>query len=312
MKRVRAYAPATVGNVSCGFDVFGLAVERPGDEVEVVLRDEPGVVMTGIEGDVGHLLPMEADRNTAGVAVKAFLDHIGFDRGVGIRLFKGMPLGSGMGSSAASACAGLWAANVLVGSPLSKEELLPFAVRAEAVACGSGHADNVGPSLLGGFVLVRRAVPLDVVSLPVPEAARWVLVHPDVVVNTAEARQRMRSEVALGDVVTQLGNVGSFLAGMLTGDIRRMGDSMEDVIAEPARGAMIPCFGEAKRAALEAGALGCGISGSGPSMIALADCDDVATAVGDAMGRVFTGAGIAWDVFVSGTNVDGARVVFEE
>jgi homoserine kinase len=312
MKRVRAYAPATVGNVSCGFDVFGLAVERPGDEVDVVLRDEPGVVMTGIEGEFGHLLPMEADRNTAGVAVGAFLESIGFDRGVGIRLFKGMPLGSGMGSSAASACAALWAANRLVGSPLSKQELLPFAVRAEEVACGAGHADNVSPSLLGGFVLIRRTEPLDVVSLPVPEAARWVLIHPDVVVNTAEARRRMRSEVALGDVVTQLGNVGSFLAGMLTGDVRRMGDSMEDVIAEPARGAMIPCFGEAKRAALEAGALGCGISGSGPSMVALADNDETAEAVGAAMGRVFAEAGIAWNVYVSGTNVAGARIVLEE
>ncbi len=312
MKRVRAYAPATVGNVSCGFDVFGLAVERPGDEVEVVLRDEPGVVMTGIEGEFGHLLPMEADRNTAGVAVKAFLESIGFEKGVGIRLFKGMPLGSGMGSSAASACAALWAANRLVGSPLTKEALLPFAVKAEEVACGAGHADNVGPSLLGGFVLVRRTEPLDVLNLPVPEKARWVLIHPDVVVNTAEARRRMKPEIGLRDVVTQLGNAASFLAGMLTGDIRRMGDSLEDVIAEPTRGAMIPCFGEAKKAALEAGALGCGISGSGPSMFALANSREAGEAIGAAMGKVFTEAGIEWEVYVSGTNVDGARIVFEE
>lgn len=309
---MRAYAPATIGNVSCGFDVFGLAVERPGDEVEVTLRDEPGVVMLGIEGDVADLLPMAAEKNTASVAVAAFLAHIGFDKGIGIRLFKGMPLGSGMGSSAASACAALWAANVLVGSPLSKEELLPFAVQAEAVACGSGHADNVAPSLLGGFVLVRRTEPLDVVKLPVPEAARWVLIHPDVVVNTAEARRRMRSEIALCDVVRQLGNAGSFLAGMLTGDIRRMGDSLEDVIAEPARGPMIPCFDEAKAAALQAGALGCGISGSGPSMFALTDKEKTAQAVGAAMGRVFTAAGIGWDWYVSGTNAAGVRVVSEE
>ncbi len=311
-KIVRAYAPATIGNVSCGFDVFGLAVERPGDEVEVTLRDEPGVVMLGIEGEFARSLPMEASKNTAGVAVSAFLAHTGIERGIGIRLFKHMPLGSGMGSSAASACAALWAANRIVGSPLTKEALLPFALQAEEVACGAGHADNAAPSLLGGFVLVRRTTPLDVVRLPVPEQVYWVLIHPDVVVNTAEARRRMKSEIRLSDAVAQMGNATSFLAGMLKGDIRRMGDSLEDVIAEPVRGPMIPCFDTARQAALAAGALGCGISGSGPSLFAMADGEVAAETIGASMGTVFSEAGIGWQLYVSKTNSEGARIVFEE
>src|SRR5690349_8580450 len=188
MKRVKAIAPATVANVSCGFDVFGFAVEQPGDEVEMELTKEPGVVIKKIIGDHGRL-PLDANKNTAGVAVLEFLRSIDSKHGIEITLKKNLPLGSGMGSSAASSVAALVAVNHLLGEPYLKKELLPFAMEAERVACGSAHADNVAPSLLGGFVLIRGYKPLDVVSIPTPENLFCTLIHPNMELKTEDSRQ---------------------------------------------------------------------------------------------------------------------------
>ncbi len=206
MKSVKAIAPATVANVSCGFDIFGFAVEAPADEVILTLKKEPGVVIKTITGDGGRL-PMESDRNTSGVAVEAFLREIESDQGVEIVLNKKLPLGSGMGSSAASSVAALVAINHLLDEPYSREQLLPFAMEAERIACGSAHADNVAPSLLGGFVLIRGYEPLDVAKIPTPANLYCTLVHPHLELKTSDSRRVLKSSIPLKDAVTQWGNI---------------------------------------------------------------------------------------------------------
>src|SRR5687768_4795228 len=254
MKTVNAYAPATVANVSCGFDVFGFAVEKPGDEVTLTLTDKSGVVIKKIEGDGGRL-PMEADKNTAGVAVLAFLKAIESNQGVEIILKKNLPLGSGMGSSAASSVAALVGINFLMNEPFAKKDLLPFAMEAERVACGSAHADNVGPSLLGGFVLIRGYDPLDVVSIPTPQVF-CTLVHPHLELKTEDSRQVLRHNIPLKDAVAQWDNIAGLVAGLMKPDYSLIGRSLHDVIAEPVRSLLIPGFYKMKEVAVSSGALG--------------------------------------------------------
>ena len=197
MNYIKAFAPATVANVACGFDIFGFALDEPGDTIELWKRDTPGVVITNITGDGGRL-PREASRNAATVVMLKFLEHIGSQQGIEVVLHKNMPLGSGMGSSAASSVVGIFAINELLGRPLTRMELLPFAMEGERIACGAAHADNVGPSLLGGFVVIRSYNPLDVFKLPVPSELYCTLVHPDVEVNTKDARYILRNEDIAG------------------------------------------------------------------------------------------------------------------
>ncbi|KAB7727022.1 homoserine kinase [Rudanella paleaurantiibacter] len=309
MEKISVFAPATVANVACGFDIFGFAVDSPGDVVELTRRDTPGVRITDIIGDGGRL-PREAARNTAGISIQRFLQHIDrTDIGVDVLLTKQMPLGSGLGSSAASAVAGVFAINELLGRPLQTIELLPFAMEGERIACGSAHADNVGPSLLGGFVVVRSYSPLDVIKLDTPAGMFATLVHPDIEVNTKDARFILKNEVSLKNAITQMGNVAGLVAGLLKPDYDLISRSMVDVIIEPVRSILIPQFGEVKQAALDSGALGCSISGSGPSMFAL--CRDLATAerVGQAMQQAFLAVGITSEAYVSEINRQGPRVI---
>ncbi|MFM8347930.1 MAG: homoserine kinase [Bacteroidota bacterium] len=303
---VRAFAPATVANVVCGFDVFGFAVQEPGDTVSLQWSTSPGVHITAIHGD-GGLLPLEAERNTAGVAIIEFLRQAGIDRGVTMEVTKGLPLGSGMGSSAASSVAALVAINELTGCNLSRAELLPFAMEAERIACGSAHADNAAPGLLGGFVLVRSYEPLDVVSIPFPERLRCVLVHPDLELKTRDARRVLRQTLSLSDATRQWGNTAGLVAGLIKGDLGLVGRSMEDKVAEPVRSLLIPGYAQVRQAALGAGAIGCGISGSGPTMFAL--CEDHADSVGEAMVQAFRTVGLSGTVFHSKLNPAGAALI---
>jgi len=308
MKTVRAYAPATVANVSCGFDVFGFAVDQPGDEVELVLNKTTDVTIRRIEGDGGRL-PLEAMKNTAGVAVNAFLKALDSRQGVEITLFKNLPLGSGMGSSAASSVAALVGINHLLGEPFTKKELLPFAMEAERVACGSAHADNVAPSLLGGFVLIRGYSPLDVVSIPTPPELFCTLVHPQLELKTEDSRQVLKTSVSLKDAITQWGNIAGLVAGLMKPDFGLISRSLKDVIAEPVRSLLIPGFDEMKARAAEAGALGCGISGSGPTLFALSTEKQLACNVGKAIQEQFEKLKLKSEVYISRINDRGAKVI---
>ena len=307
MKTVRAFAPATVANVSCGFDIFGFAVESPGDEVTLTLTGTPGVRITKIEGDDGRL-PVSPDKNTAGVAVQAFLQAMDSNLGVDIHLKKNLPLGSGMGSSAASSVAALVAINQLTGNRLDKRSLLPFAMEAERIACGSAHADNVAPSLLGGFVLIRGYDPLDVVNIPVPDLY-CTLVHPQLELNTQDSRQVLRMNISLRDAVTQWGNIAGLVAGLMKPDYELISRSLKDVIAEPIRSLLIPGFDRIKEKAREAGALGAGISGSGPTIFALSTREETAHQVGATIGEEFGKIRLHSEVYVSPINPKGAMVL---
>jgi homoserine kinase len=305
---VRSWAPATVANVAAAFDVLGFALSNPGDIVIARRRKEPGVVLRTITGDDGQL-PLEPEHNTATAAVIAYLDAVNANDGVEVELEKGLPLCSGLGGSAASSAAALIAVNSLYGDPLSTEELLPFAIKAESVACGVGHADNAAPSLLGGCCLIRSTVPLDVVSLPVPEGLACALVHPHCEVRTADARKVLRGRVSLAQAVEQWGNVAGLVAGLCLGDLALLGRSINDVVIEPTRSLLIPGFDKVKAAALAAGALGCSISGSGPTMFALAEDMIRAEDIGAVMAEAFADIGLDSDVYVSEVGTQGAHVV---
>lgn len=307
-KTVRAYAPASIGNVSCGFDVMGLAVDAPGDEVIITLNDSGRVTIKTIEGDNGKL-PLLAEENTAGVAVIEYLKSIDSTQGAEITLIKNLPLGSGMGSSAASAVAAVVAINHVMGNRLPKKELLPFVMQAEFVACGSAHADNAAPSLLGGLILIRDNHPLDIIEIPTPDELMCVLVHPHVEVKTRDARQVLKQSVPLKDAITQWGNTAALVAGMMKPDYELIGRSLQDVIAEPVRSVLIPGFHSIKSKAVEAGALGCGISGSGPTMFAFCNGQTIAERVGEAMQQQFLIVGLQSEVYASKVNREGARII---
>jgi homoserine kinase len=308
MKSIKAIAPATVANVSCGFDIFGFAVEAPADEVIVTLTDRPGVVIKQITGDDGRL-PLDTNKNTSGVAVQAFLNEIKSDLGAEIVLHKKLPLGSGMGSSAASSVAALVAINHLHENPFTREQLLPFAMEAERIACGSAHADNVAPSLLGGFVLIRSYSPLDVTKIPTPAGLYCTLVHPHMELKTEDSRRVLKSSIQMRDAIIQWGNIAGLVVGLMKPDYGLITRSLQDVIAEPIRSVLIPGFDAIKAISLKQGALGSGISGSGPTIFSLSTELETAQKVGEEIQRQFVNMKLKSDVFVSKINQAGARIV---
>ena len=265
---VHVFAPATSANFICGYDVLGLALNEPGDEVLLKRVDEPGIKITKITGDQG-LLPTDPNKNTVSACVKMILDFLGKKNyGIEIELHKKMPIGSGLGSSAASTIAGLFAINQLLGEPLSKNELLPFALKGEELACGHGHADNVAPSLLGGITLIRSYNPLDVINLPVPKELCCSIIFPHVEVQTRAARQILKNKIELKDAVSQWGNIAGLITGLFNEDYELISRSLEDKLIEPTRSILIPEFEAMKKIAKEEKVLGFGISGSGPSVVA--------------------------------------------
>lgn len=304
---VHVFAPATVANVACGFDTLGFALLRPGDDVMVRFGQSPGLTIRQIKGDQGKL-PLEPEKNTAGVAALALMQHLGVVQGIEMDIHKGIPIGSGLGSSACSAVAGALAINELMGRPLSRENLLPFALKGEAIASGGDiHADNVGPCLLGGMVLVRSNRDLDTIQLPVPERLYAAVVLPELEILTSEARSMLRKEIPMHDAVTQWGNLGGMVAGIMQADYALMGRSLQDVIAEPYRSALIPGFYRVKQAALNAGALGCSISGAGPAVFALCEGDVTAFQVGIAMQQAFADEQVTSERIISSINPLGAQ-----
>jgi len=306
---IAAYAPATVSNVACGFDVLGFALDEPGDVVMAAPSDTPGVTILDIVGDGGRLT-RDPRKNTAGAAVEALLAHLQTTRGVALTIHKGLPLESGIGSSGASAVAAVVAANELLGRPVTPDVLLACAMAGEQAGCGAAHPDNVAPSLLGGFVLARNVHPPDVVQLPVPEGLACALLHPHLSVHTGAARALMGDTVPLTDAVRQWANLGALVAALFTSDRALLSRSLVDVVAEPKRAGLVPGFYDIKNAAIDAGALGCSLSGSGPSLFALATSMDVAREAGAAMQRAFSRhSDVGSDLFVSLVGRAGARVV---
>jgi homoserine kinase len=305
---VTAFAPATVSNVGCGFDVLGFALEAPGDEV--VARFAPaGVRIEDITGDGGRL-PRDAARNTASVAALALLTKIGERRGVSLSVHKGLPLSSGLGGSAASAAAAVVAVDALMGAQSSIDTLIACALEGERLGAGSAHADNIAPSICGGFVLVRRPSPPDVLRLPVPAGLTAVVVHPDLEIETAKARALLGDTVPLADAIRQWANLGALVDGLHRGDFAVIGRALEDTIAEPRRASLIPGLALIKRAAVDAGALGCGISGSGPSLFALCASPDIASHVALAMtAAVRRSIGGDPHTYISPIAARGARIL---
>jgi homoserine kinase len=307
-KSVKAFAPATVANVCCGFDILGFAVDNPGDEVILTLREDNEVLIKSIVGDGGKL-PLDSSKNTASVAIKSLLNKLNIEQGVDIELFKNLPLGSGMGSSAASGVAALVGMNQLLGNPCTREELIIHAMESERIACGSAHADNVAPSLLGGFVLVREYNPLDVIKIPSTPDLFCTLVHPHIELKTEDSRKVLKPALPLKDVVTQSGNVAALMLGLMKPDFSLIGRSLKDVIAEPVRSVFIPGFDHSREVAVKTGALGFGISGSGPTVFAISTDNDSARKVGESINKEFLKYGLDSEVYVSKINQEGARII---
>ena len=303
---IKVFAPATVANVAVGFDILGFALEKPGDEIIARFSDTPGLKITKITGAEGKL-PLDVHKNTAGVAALKLLEYLGEEqRGIELEIHKKMPFGSGLGSSAASAAGAVMAVNELLRRPLDKRALLPFAVLGEQVADGAYHADNVAPSLIGGMILIRSNETLDVHRLPVPAGIHATVVYPHVEILTKDARDVLSNTVSLKQCIHQTGNMAGLVVGLYQSDLELIGRSLNDVIIEPQRALLIPHFHEVKERALKAGALGCSISGAGPSIFALSANSRVAEEVGQAMKRVFDRAGIRNDLFISPINQEGA------
>lgn len=308
-KEVRVFAPATVANVAVGFDILGFALQAPGDEVVARQTDGQGVRISRITGDEGKL-PLEAEKNTAGYAALRLLEQLGQSKiGVELEIHKKMPFGSGLGSSAASAAAGVMAVNALLGMPLPKLDTLHCAVLGEQIADGAYHADNVAPALLGGMVLIRANEGLDVHNLPIPAELHVAVAYPHVSILTKDAREVLSPTTTLPQSIRQCGNLGGLIVGLYESDYALIGRSLQDVIIEPQRAQLITGFAEVKQAALQAGALGCSISGAGPSVFALCKGATLAKAAGEAMQRSFQQRAIPCDLYVSPINREGAKLI---
>jgi homoserine kinase len=307
---VTAFAPASIGNVGVGFDMLGLALAGAGDTVSARRRPEKGVVVAAAldpEGAPHAELSTDPDKNTASIAAAELWRSASAPGGLELVIRKGIPLQSGMGSSAASAVAAVVAANTLLEKPYDSSELLRFALKGETYASGNLHADNVAPSLFGGLVFCPPTRLPQTVSLGVPRGMSSVLLHPDLKVDTAKARRRLAKNCTMEQWVTQQGYLATFILGCERNDHRMISESLRDVIIEPQRAASVPCFPYVRDAALRAGAAGCSLSGSGPSIFALC-ADAIAVAVADEMEEACRGAGLDCESWISPMNSPGALV----
>ena len=324
MNEIKIFCPATIANLNCGFDVLGLCLDGIGDEMIVRKVSQKGIKITKI---VGADLPFETEKNVAGVAALAILgalkkdgnkyvsyesnnvNYIEIDCGFEIEIYKNLKLGSGIGSSSASAAGAVFGINELLGKPFSRSQLVEFAMKGEVVASGSEHADNVAPCLLGGFTLVCGYKPLHVEQIISPADLFAVVLHPHIEVKTSDARAVLQPMISLKNAITQTGNLGGFIAGLYTNNYELMARSMQDVIIEPMRKHLIPNFDLVKNSALENGALGAGISGAGPSIFALCKGKTSAEKVALAMTNSFNTTTILFDVHISKINKIGTRIL---
>ena len=307
---ITAFAPASIGNVAVGFDMLGLALTNVGDRVQARRTDGANVSLAevrGLDGEIHPYLSNNAQENTASIAAQAFWNDHGDTGGVELKVHKGVPLQSGMGSSAASAVAAVVAVNALLKTPLPTEALLTYALEGEKYASGGLHADNVAPSLLGGLILCPQVLLPDVVSLPVPKGVSAVLLHPDLQVNTAQARRRLAKSYSMAQWLEQQGLLAGFIAACAVSDIDLIRKTLRDVVIEPQRSQAVPCFDAVTEAAKRAGALGCSLSGSGPSMFALC-AESEARNIASAMEHACRLQGIGCQSWVSPMTAPGAHV----
>ncbi len=306
MKSIRIFAPATIANLSCGFDVLGCCLDTIGDEMTLTLTASNEIRITKI---TGAQLPLETTKNVAGVAVNALVAALNQPVGVDIEIHKRIKAGSGIGSSAASSAGAVWAVNHLLDNPFTPHELISFAMEGERLASGNAHADNVAPALLGGFTFVRSYAPLDVLKLPSPKELVATVIHPQIEIKTADARAIIKQNIALKKAITQWGNLGGFITGLFTEDYNLISRSLDDVIIEPLRSILIPEFETVKEVALSTGALGCGISGSGPSIFTLNRGYQTAQQVAQAIKNVYQHTGIDFEIHISKINTQGIKIL---
>jgi homoserine kinase len=306
MKEIKIFCPATIANLSCGFDVLGLCLATAGDEMIIRKSDIKGVRITKI---VGADLPLETENNVAGVAALAMLETVETEFGFEIEIYKHIKAGSGIGSSAASAAGAVFGINELLGQPFSRKVLVQFAMQGEKLASGNAHADNVAPALLGGFTLVRSYNPLDIIKIESPSELYATVVHPQIELKTSDARSVLKQTVSLKSAIMQWGNVGGLVAGLYTQDYELIGRSLHDEIIEPLRSVLIPGFDLIKKTAMENGALGSGISGSGPSIFALSKGKATADKVAKAMSAVYEEMDLPYEIHVSKVNDEGMKII---
>ncbi|MFT6745714.1 MAG: homoserine kinase [Glaciecola sp.] len=307
MDQVKVYAPASVANVACGFDVLGFALDFPGDTVIARKNDSGKLSISKIHNGEG--LSCEPGENVVTVAVQAMLDNLNSKQGIDFELFKGVKPGSGIGSSAASSSAAVVAANYLLDEPFKKVDLVQFAMMGEKLASGTAHADNVAPSVCGGFTLVRSYEPLDIVTINTPDELWCTVIHPQLEVKTKDARRVLKGGIDLKKAITQWGNVGGLIAGLYKSDYDLIGRSLVDVVIEPIRSILIPGYSDVKQVSLNAGSLGCSISGSGPSIFSLCKGEESALKVKAVIGEVYEQYGVEFEIHVSRINLEGATVV---
>jgi len=306
MKEIKIFTPATVANISCGFDILGLCLDTVGDEMIVREVPEKGIKLTKI---TGQKLPLETHENVAGVAGLALLEQVDASVGYEIEIYKKIKPGSGIGSSAASAAGAVFAINELLGKPFSKQELIYFAMQGEKLASGTEHADNVSPVILGGFTLVRSYKPLDVLKINSPDDLYATIIHPQIEVKTSDSRAVLKNQISLKKMVTQMGNFGGLISGLYTSNYNLIGRSLHDEIIEPNRLVLIPEFNKIKKGVIQAGALGAGISGSGPSIFALSKGKEIANIVGETMAEIYNTTDIDYDIHVSKINQQGIKIL---
>ncbi|WP_067035222.1 homoserine kinase [Allomuricauda sp. CP2A] len=306
MEEIKVFCPATIANVSCGFDVLGLALDAVGDEMTVRKIPEKTIRISKI---LGQDLPLEAEKNVSGVAGLAFLAKSDYEGGFEIEIDKRIKPGSGIGSSAASSAGAVWAMNELLGRPFSKLELVQFAMQGEKLASDVAHADNVAPAIYGGFTLVRSYDPLDIIPIPTPSELFATVIHPQIEIKTSDSRKILRTTISLAQGIQQWGNLGGLIAGLYQNDYDLIGRSLHDHIVEPIRSILIPAFDNIKANAIEAGALGCGISGSGPSIFALSKGEDMAKKVAASMQETYKNIGVPYDIHISKVNTQGVKKI---
>jgi len=303
---IKIFSPATVANVSCGFDVLGFCLDSIGDEMIIRKTSQKGITISKIEG---YKLPFEAKNNVAGVAALAIYNDANPDFGFDIEIYKNIKPGSGVGSSSASAAGSVFAINELLGRPYNNTQLTQFAMKGEALASNSEHADNLAPALFGGFTLVKSLSPLKVLQLPTPNELYAVVIHPQIEIKTSESRAILPKQVALNNAITQWANVGSLVHALHTEDYNLLSESLNDVIVEPHRSQLIPYFDDVKQTAIKNGALGTGISGSGPSIFNLCKGIDTANRVKDAIDTLYSKTEIAFEIYLSKINTEGVKVL---
>ncbi len=306
MNQIQLFCPATIANVSCGFDVLGLCLDTIGDTMTITKTKTPGITISKI---TGQDLPLDPLKNVAGVAALALLEKADTSFGFDIQFHKTIKPGSGIGSSAASSSGAVYGINKLLGEPFNKTQLVEFAMQGEALASGSAHADNVAPALFGGFTLVRSYTPLDVIAIPTPKELVATVIHPQIELKTEDSRSVLKNAVSLKSAIIQWGNVGGLISGLYSEDYDLISRSLHDEIIEPHRSLLIPGFNKVKEAAIDAGALGSGISGSGPSIFALSKGEKIANNVANAMSDIYQSLNVDFEVHVSKINTQGIKIL---